>query len=287
MKKLIEYLEDAKKNKWALSHFNFVTAEQLKGILMAAKELNSPILVGTSEGERKFFGVNQAVAMVRSWREKDGLPVYLTADHTKSFDKAKEAIDAGYEYILIDGSKLSTEENISLTKQVVDYRNEKSPDTIIEGELGYLKGESVVQETVEISEDDFTKPEEAKSFIDKTGVDNLAVVIGNIHGLTTKQEMSLDLDLLSRINEVLPDNLLVLHGASGLKDEEEKESVQRGISIVHYNTEVRVAMREALDKVLAEKPKETTPYKYLDAVMNAVTEVVKEKLELLGSRNRA
>lgn len=286
MKKLIEYLQDAKENKWSLGHFNFASSEQLSGILSAAKELNSPVLVGTSEGEGNFVGVAQAVALVRSWRDA-GLPAYLTADHTKSFEKAKEAIDAGYDYVLLDGSKLPTDKNIDLTRQVVQYAKSKNPDILIEGEIGYLRGESVVQETVEISGDDFTKPKEAKSFAGATGVDAVAVAIGNIHGITTKQKMFLDLNLLSQINDVLFDKYLVLHGASGLEDEEVAQAVERGIVNVHYNTELRVAMRKALDDFLTENPGETTPYKYMAPVIKAVHDVVAGKIKLLGSGDRA
>jgi len=286
MKKLIEYLNDAKQNQWSLGHFNFASSEQLQGIVNAAKELNAPVLVGTSEGEGDFIGMDQAVALVKSWKE-DGLPVFLTSDHTRSFEKAKEAIDAGYEYILIDGSKMSMEENMEMTKKVVEYAKSVNPEILVEGEIGYLKGSSKVQETIEISEDDFTKPEEAKSFVDSTGIDCVAVVIGNIHGITTKQEMTLDLDLLSKINEALSDKFLVLHGASGLENEEVQETIKRGIVNVHYNTEIRVAMQEALKETLEENPEETTPYKYMGPKMEAVSEVVKSKINMLGSKDKA
>jgi fructose-bisphosphate aldolase class II len=286
MKKLIEYLDDAKQNQWSLGHFNFASSEQLQGIINAAKELNAPVLVGTSEGEGEFIGMDQAAALVKSWKD-DGLPVFLTSDHTKSFEKAKEAIDAGYEYILIDGSKMSIEENMEMTKKVVDYAKGVNPEILVEGEIGYLKGSSKVQETIEISEDDFTKPEEARSFVDSTGIDCVAVVIGNIHGITTKQEMTLDLDLLSEINQALPEKFLVLHGASGLENEEVQETIKKGIVNVHYNTEIRVAMQEALKETLEENPKETTPYKYMGPEVEAVSEVVKDKLNMLGSKDRA
>ncbi len=286
MKKIIEYLQDAKQNKWAIGHFNFASSEQLQGIINAAKELNAPVLVGTSEGESNFIGTDQAVALVRSWKE-DGLPVYLTSDHTRSFEKAKEMIDAGYDYILIDGSKVSMEENIEMTKKVVDYAKNINPDILVEGEIGYLKGSSKVQEKVEISEDDFTKPEEAKSFVNSTGIDCVAVVIGNIHGITTKQEMKLDLNLLSEIAQVLSDKFLVLHGASGLDNKEVQETIKKGIVNVHYNTEIRVAMQRALKETLEENPEETTPYKFMGPEVEAISEVVRNKINMLGSKDRA
>ncbi len=286
MKKLIEYLNDAKQNQWSLGHFNFASSEQLQGIINAAKELNAPVLVGTSEGEGDFVGMDQAVALVKSWKE-DGIPVFLATDHTKSFEKAKEAIDAGYEYILIDGSKMSLEENIEMTKKVVDYAKEVNPEILVEGEIGYLRGSSKVQKSVEISKDDFTKPKEAKSFADSTGINCVAMAVGNIHGITTEQEMILDLDLLSEINQVLSDKFLVLHGASGLENEKVQEAVKRGIVNVHYNTEIRVAMQEALKETLEENPEEVTPYKYMGPEVEAVSEVVKDKMNMLGSKDRA
>jgi fructose-bisphosphate aldolase class II len=286
MKKLIEYLNDAKQNQWSLGHFNFASSEQLQGIVNVAKELNAPVLVGTSEGEGDFVGMDQAVALVKSWKE-DGIPVFLASDHTKSFEKAKEAIDAGYEYILIDGSKMSLDENTEMTKKVVDYAKGVNPEILVEGEIGYLRGSSKVQETVEISKDDFTKPEEARSFVDTTGIDCVAVVIGNIHGITTEQEMTLDLDLLSEISQALPDKFLVLHGASGLENEEVQETIKRGIVNVHYNTEIRVAMQEALKETLEENPEEISPYKYMGPKVEAVSGVVRDKINMLGSKDRA
>src|SRR3989338_4049489 len=195
MKTLKEYFEKAKEEKWAIGHFNFSTADQLKAIVEAAKELNSPVMVATSEGEAGFVGREQAVALVKSY-QAEGQAVFLNADHHKTEESTKQAIEAGYDTVLIDASKMPYEENLSATKNIVEYVRIKKPDMMVEGELGYLKGESQVQEAVEISPADFTKPEQAKDFVDRTGVDRLAIVFGNIHGIFTKQEEKLDMAVL-------------------------------------------------------------------------------------------
>ncbi len=287
MKILKEYFQKAKEEKWAIGHFNFSTADQLKAIVEAAEELKSPVMAATSEGEADFVGREQAVALIRSY-QAEGQAVFLNADHHKSFESAKSAIDAGYDTVLIDASKMSFEENILPTSQVVQYASESlklslKTEMMIEGELGYLKGESQVQEAVEISSEDYTKPEEAKRFVERTGVDRLAIVFGNIHGIVTKQEEKLDMVVLQAIAAAVPNTFLVLHGASGLPDEQIKEAIQNGITNVHINTELRVAYHDALEAELQKEPNQTTPYKFLAPSFEMMKELVKKKLTLFGS----
>jgi len=283
MKTLREYFHEAKIGKWAMGHFNFSTADQLRAIVEAAAELDLPVMAATSEGEANFIGYKQAVALVKSYQE-EGYKVFLNADHHKSWETAKAAIDAGYDSVLIDASKLAFEENVALTKKVVNYAQEMAKSSgreiTVEGELGYLKGSSEVQKKVEISKDDFTKPEEAKIFVAQTGVDRLAIVFGNIHGIVTEQEEHLDIDALKNIAAAVPDVVLVLHGASGLKSEEIKAAIQNGILNIHINTELRVAYHQALRKKLEEEPEQTTPYKFLEPSYKATKKVVLEKLKL-------
>src|SRR3989344_1011900 len=186
MENLNYYLKQAKGGRYAIGHFNFATEDVLRGIVEACRDAGAPaVMVGTSEGEAKFFGIKEAVAMVRVLREDLDYPVFLNSDHFKSFEKCKEAIDAGYDSIIIDASKLSNEENIALTKQVVDYAHSINRDISVEGELGYLKGSSEVQTKIEISPAAYSKPEEVVDFVSRTGVDRMAVVFGNIHGIVT------------------------------------------------------------------------------------------------------
>jgi len=283
MATLGEYFKKAKEEKWAIGHFNFSTADQLRAIVEAAAELKVPVMAATSEGEADFVGRDQAVALVQSYQKEDH-DVFLNADHHKSWETAKAAIDAGYDSVLIDASKLPYEENVALTKKVVDYAREVAKlsgrEIPIEGELGYLKGSSEVQKKVEISREDYTKPEEAKDFVARTSVDRLAIVFGNIHGIVTEQEERLDIDTLKNVAAAVPGMTLVLHGASGLKDEEIKAAIQNGISNIHINTELRVAYHEALEGELEKEPGQTTPYKFLEPSYEATKKIVLEKLKL-------
>ena len=282
---LNDYLEQARNGKYAIGHFNFATEDVLRGIVEACRDAGAPaVMVGTSEGEAEFVGMKEAVAMVRAMREHFGYPIFLNSDHFKSFEKCKEAVDAGYDSIIIDASKLPNEENIALTKQVADYCHSVNQDISVEGELGYLRGSSEVQQKIEISPADYSKPEEVADFVSRTGVDRMAVVFGNIHGIVTDQEEKLDIEHFSKIVAAEPRPYYVLHGASGLKDEDVAASIKAGITNVHFNTELRVAYRNAIDKVFHEKPNETTPYKYLGPAVEEVKKVVAQKIKVFMAK---
>jgi len=284
-KTLNYYLEQARRNGYALGHFNFATADVLRGIVEAAKEAGAPaVMVGTSEGESSFIGLKEAVALVKIIREEYDFPVFLNADHFKSFEKCKEAIDAGYDSVIADLSKKTFADNIAETKKVVDYAQSVNPDILVEGELGYLKGSSQVQTKIEITPDDFTKPEEAKKFVEKTGVNQLAAVFGNIHGIVTEQEERLDIEHFKKIATAVPDVFYVLHGASGLSGDDVRAAIEAGITNVHFNTELRVAYKEGMHQVFHDKPNETTPYKYLAPAVEEVKKVVSEKVKIFMQR---
>lgn len=269
----------------AIGHFNFATEDVLRGIVEASRDAGAPcVMVGTSEGEAGFFGISEAVAIVGALREDLGYPIFLNADHFKSFEKCKEAIDAGYDSVIADGSKLPMAENIEFAKQVVGYARSVNPDISVEGELGYLKGSSEVQTKIEISPADYSKPEEVAEFVAQTGVDRMAVVFGNIHGIVTDQEEKLDIGHFSKIITAEPRPYYVLHGASGLKDEDVVASIKAGIANVHFNTELRVAYRDAIEKTFHEKPGETTPYKYLGLAVEEVKKLVAAKIKLFMSK---
>jgi len=281
------YLKRTIEEKWALGHFNFSEDEAIRAIVESAAELKTPIFVGTSEGERKHFGIKEVVALVKAFREEFGIPIFLNADHHKSFETVKEAVDAGYDAVLADFSALPFEENIKMTKQSVEYAKSKNPDIIIEGELGYVRGESKIQEVIEIKPEDLTKPEEAGQFVRETGVDMLAPAVGNIHGIVTKSPESIDVSRISDIKKAIGENVyLVLHGGSGLSESDFRHAIDAGISMVHINTEIRVAFTETLRKTLQEMPKETTPYKILTPSVEAMKKVIEEKLKIFGSINK-
>jgi fructose-bisphosphate aldolase class II len=287
MNNLSEILKKATLENWSTGHFNISNLEQLRAIASAAKELNSPIMIGVSEGERGFIGLKQAVAMISAFREEYGIPIFLNPDHSKSPESAKQAFDVGFDSIHIDLSDLSLEENIKGTKEVVDYVKSKNPDISVEGELGYLRGESRVQkEVIEIKEDDLTKPEEAAEYVEKTGVDRFSGAYGNLHGIAAN-EPKLDIQRIKVIRSTLPENVsLILHGGSGISNDDMKRAIAAGISNIHVNTEIRVAYTEALRNALDSDPEQVVPYKIFPPVVNAVKEKVIEKLKLFGSVNK-
>lgn len=282
----LEIMKNAQKGKYAIGQFNISTDEQIRAIVETAKELTSPIIIATSESERKFIGAKQTVALIDSWRKEIGLPIILNADHCKSFESAKEAVDAGYDMIQFDGSGLSFEENVANSKKVFDYAKNKNPEIIVEAELGYLRGGSEIhKEKIEIKEEDLTRPEEAKKFVEATGIDALAVVIGNLHGIQAESK-KLFLKRLKEIKKAVPDVLLVLHGGSDTEEKDIKEAIKTGIVKININTELRVAYSEALEKEIKEHPEEVKPYKILAPAIEETKKVVAGKIKLFGSEGR-
>lgn len=287
MKTLKEYIWEAQAKKIALGHFNISDVAALKGIFAAAKDKGVPVIIGVSEGEREFLGVREAAALVKSLRDGYDYPIFLNADHTYSLEKIKEAVAAGFDMVIFDVAKLSLEENIKTTKEVVRYVKEKAGGKVlVEGELGYIGTSSKVLEAIPegaaINKDQFTKPEEAKRFVRETGVDMLAPAVGNIHGmLAHSKDPDLDIPLISEIRAAcgVP---LVLHGGSGTKDKQFTAAAHAGMAIIHVNTELRVAWKNALISSLEKDKNEVAPYKLLKASELAVYEVVKNRLELFS-----
>ncbi len=288
MKNLKYYFGKAQKEKFAIGQFNFSDLTQLKGIVTAAIELKSPIILGTSEGESKFFGLREAVAIRDVLRKKTDLPLFLNLDHGKSFEYLKEAIDAGYDMVHFDGSKLPLEENTKITKEVVRYAKKKG--VLVEGEVGRIGTDSsrLYSEKFAIKEEDLTNSEQAKEFINKTGADLLAVSIGTFHGIDISGICpNLRLDVLSAIKEKNGDALLVLHGGSGTPEEDVKEAIKNGIVKININTELRLAFSGNLRRFLNDNPEEVVPYKFLIDAQHSVEKVVNHKIELFGSTNKA
>lgn len=287
-----EFLNNATKNRWATGHFNASESDQFRAIAEAAKEVGAPAIIGTSEGEARHIGYLEAVALRDAFSKELGIPVFLNSDHHKSVETARRAIDAGYDSIHIDLSHLSYEENVSGTREVVEYARSFSiqhPNFSInvEGELGYLKGESKIQrEKIEISKEDYTKPEEAKGFVEETGVDRLAIAVGNIHGLSL-EEPDLDIGRIGAVRAAVPESIaLVLHAASGIPDVQIKAAIEAGIANIHINTDIRLAYASALRAELLSNPGETTPYKFDASAFAALKNIIKNKLILFGSANR-
>jgi len=283
---LREIIKEAEEKKVAIGHFNISNIEGLNGIFNAAKALNLPVIIGVSEGERDFIGVKQSVALVRSLREEFNYPIFLNADHTHSFERIKEAVDTGFDAVIFDGVKLPIEENIRITKQCVEYAKNINPGILIEGELGYIGDSSKmlekIPEGIGVGKESFTKPEDAGRFVKETGVDLFAPSVGNLHGmLKHSPNPSLDIDLIREIRKSagVP---LVLHGGSGITDDNFKEAIGAGISIIHINTEIRLAFRKAAQLSLQEDTEEIAPYKIMKNVMLAIEKVVEERLKLFN-----
>ncbi len=286
MKTLKEYILDAEEKGIAVGHFNVSNLEGVKAVVEAVTELKVPVIIGVSEGERGFVGVEEISAIVRTEREKTGLPIFLNADHTHSFEAAKKAMDNGFDSITVDGSKLSLDENIKYVKSCAEYALTKEKDILIECELGYIGTSSEVHSEVPsdiaFDENSLTHPDDAAKLVRETGAFMIAPAVGNMHGMVG---VGLDPKLnIKRIEEIrnatgVP---LVLHGASGNSDEDVKSAIKAGCAVVHVNTELRVALREGLEEGLEENPDEVAAYKYEVSAVDQMKRVVIDKLRLFN-----
>ena len=281
---LKKYLAWAEEKKVAIGHFNVSDSEGFRAVVEGAKELEVPVIVGVSEGERDFIGLEQIVSLAETART-NGLPVFINADHTYSVDSAKTAIDAGVDSVIIDAAEKTFEENIKLTKEVVSYaRNNLSAsgaEILVEGELGFIGKSSKVLETIPegISSETQTEPEEAREFVKATNIDLLAPSVGNIHGMVKSGNPKLNIERIKALREAagVP---LVLHGGSGVTDEDFREAIKAGIRIIHINTELRIAYREGIEEGL--KTGEIAPYKFLAEGVEEMKKVVLNKLRLFN-----
>lgn len=269
----------------ALGHFNISEIAALRAIVRAAGELKVPVLIGTSEGEAEFVDMDIARAMVSDEVKDTGQAIFLNADHFKKMEKVEEAANAGYDSIIFDGAKLPIEENIQKTKEATDLIKSINPDTLVEGELGYI-GESSklldgVPEGASINDDALPTPDDAKRFVTETGVDLLAPAVGNLHGMfKNAANPRLNIGLIKEIKDAagVP---LVLHGGSGVSDEDFVSAIQAGMRIVHINTEIRIAWRRGMEKALEDKD-QITPYKLLPESEEEIYKVVLKRLKLFS-----
>lgn len=266
--------------KGALGHFNISDSTQFNAIIRAAREVGVPVWVGVSEGEEDFIGLENVVALVRAARAR-GQEVYLNADHHHSVESCKRAIDAGFDAVIFDGVRLSMEENIAATREVVAYAHERG--VLVEGELGYIGTSSkLLDEVPEGAGLEKTTPEQAKAFVDATGVDLLAPSVGNLHGMLKSGNPKLDIERIAAIHAAVPETTLVLHGGSGISDDDFRAAIEAGIGLVHINTEIRKAYREGIEAAFTADAAEVAPYKYLNKGRDAVTVVVKSRLQLFN-----
>ena len=281
---LREVLSDADRRKVAIGHFNVSELVALKAVAEAAQELNLPVIIGVSEGERDFIGVPQIAALVASIRQAHSQPVFLNADHTHTLANAEEAARAGFDMILFDGSSLPLEENIRETKKAVEAVKSINPSILVEGEIGYIGTSSKIVDKVPEGMGKLTTPEEAKQFAAATGVDVVSPAVGNMHGMLRSMieagaRKRLEIERIRAIKQATG-LFMTLHGGSGTEDDDFRKAIQAGITIIHINTEIRIAWRRGLESALAEQPEEVTPYKLLTEPLHAIKDLVRARLQL-------
>ena len=301
-----EMFKKAYEGHYAIGAFNVNNMEIIQGIMEAAAETRSPVILQASEGARTFAGQNYIVGLVKIAVEQyPDIPVALHLDHGSTFEIAKECIDGGFTSVMIDGSKHDWEENVRLTKQVVEYAH--AHGVVVEAEIGRLAG---VEDNVSVASKDalFTDPEEAAEFVANTGCDSLAIAIGTSHGAYKyKGDPYLDYERLEKVGKLLPNYPIVLHGAStviqefvkqcndyggevlgakGVPEDMLRKAAQMAVCKINIDTDIRLAMTGAIRESLVKNPGNFDPRSYLKAGRNAVREMVKHKIiAVLGSQN--
>ncbi|MBR2847747.1 MAG: class II fructose-1,6-bisphosphate aldolase [Clostridia bacterium] len=300
-----EMFKKAYEGGYAIGAFNVNNMEIVQGITEAAKEANSPIILQVSAGARKYAKHIYLMKLVEAAIEDTDLPICLHLDHGDGFDICKSCIDGGFTSVMIDGSKYSFEENIELTKKVVDYAHERG--VVVEGELGKLAG---IEDDVNVADEDaqFTKPDEVEEFVTRTGVDSLAIAIGTSHGaFKFKGEPRLRFDILEEVSKRLPNFPIVLHGASsvipeyvdminkfggdmpgaqGVPEAMLRKAASMAVCKINIDSDLRLAMTASVRKHLAENPSHFDPRQYLTDARTNIKELVKHKIvNVLGSND--
>ncbi|MDD2443546.1 MAG: class II fructose-1,6-bisphosphate aldolase [Desulfotomaculaceae bacterium] len=277
-----ELLRDAENGGYAVGAFNCNNMEIVQAIIAAAEAEKAPVILQASQGAIKYAGIDYIVAMARLAAESTRVPVALHLDHGTSFAQVVQCIRAGFSSVMIDGSKLPLEENIELTKRVLEMA--RAVGVSVEAELGKIGG---TEDDIVVSEREafFTDPEEAGVFVRETGVDFLAVAIGTAHG-QYKGIPELDLPRLEKIKSVVKIPI-VLHGSSGVPDDAIREAIRRGVRKVNIDTNIREAFTEAARKVLDANANEIDPRKVLGPAREAATAIIREKIRIFGSNNKA
>lgn len=292
-----EMFKRAYDNEYAIGAFNINNMEIIQGVVDAAKETNSNVILSVSSSAIKYARPAYLVKMVEAAVEESGVDLALHLDHGASFEACKEAVDMGFTSVMIDASHHSFEENIKITKKVVEYAHSKG--VVVEAELGRLAG---VEDDVDVSSEDssYTDPQQAKEFVERTGVDSLAIAIGTSHGASKFEgEPFLDFERLKVIMGLLPDFPLVLHGASsvypeavklcndfggdlkgtcGVPDEMLREANRLGVCKINVDTDLRISFTGNIRKSFVETPTNFDPRKYLGAARTEITTLVKHKM---------
>lgn len=285
-----ELMRRSREEHFAVGAFNIDNQETLIGICKAAQKTNSPVMVEVSDGEAKAIGLQNLRCMVDNYKAEYGLEMYINLDHSPTVEASKAAIDAGYEFIHIDISQAnreaSEEEIIAKTREVVEYA--KFTGALVESEPHYFGGSSNKHDEAfdyEEIKKTFSTPEGARHFVEATGIDTFAAAVGNLHG-SYPVPKQLDLDLLRQIREAI-DCQISLHGGSGTPGHFFEEAARIGVSKVNINSDMRIAFRDTLERVLRENPDEYAVMKLMPTVIDAIAGVVEEKINLFGSGGKA
>ena len=302
-----DMFEKSMKEHFAIGAFNVNNMEIIQGIVDAAAEENSPVILQASSSAIKYARIGFLRKMIEAALEENDIPIALHLDHGPDFETCKMCIDHGFSSVMIDGSKYDFEENVALTKKVVEYAHNRG--VVVEAELGKLAG---IEDEVNVAASDamFTDPDQAKEFVERTGCDSLAIAIGTSHGAYKfKGEAKLRFDILEKVKEKLPNTPIVLHGAStvipelvelcnkyganipgakGVPDEMLHEASLRGVSKINVDTDLRLAMTGAIRKALIENPEVFDPRKYMQPARKLIKETVQHKIrDVFGSSNKA
>lgn len=287
MGKAKQWFEKARQEGFAIGAFNAANLETIRAIVGAAQKLKSPVMIEASDGEVNFIGKKQLVALVRVFEQESGIPILLNLDHAATKESVLEAIDAGFDYVHFDGSKLPYDENVRICKELADAAHAKG--ILIEGEMDAIAGSSSdhTKEQVAGYQDNglFTDPEKAKQFVAATGVDTFASFVGNAHGLY-QGEKRIDVERLRAISHILPATFLSLHGGSGIPESDIKQAIQHGVVKINVNSELRITFRKVLQEALAASDA-VAMYKLMPPVIEAVQKIVEEKIQMFGSTGKA
>lgn len=277
-------LKKAEAEKYAVGAFNANNMEIVQGIIAAAEETRSPVILQASQGAIKYAGIEYIAGMVKIAAETASIPVALHLDHGNSFEQNMRCIRYGFSSIMYDGSALPLEENIRMVNKVIEVAH--AVGVSVEGELGKIGG---TEDDISVAEKDamYTVPKEAQYFVEQTKVDLLAVAIGTAHGPYKGGSPRLDLNRLSEIRALVPNTPIVLHGASGVSDESIKECIARGIRKINIDTDLRQAFVWKMREIMEEKPKEIDPRKIFAPAREALKEIAMTKMRLFGCAGKA
>jgi len=286
MSRMRNVLKDSERTRTALGHFNVSEMVAFHAAFYAARELKVPVVIGASEGERRFMGTRQIAALVESVRDQYDYPIFLNADHTHTLELAIEAATCGFDSVIFDASAQDFDSNVRSTKEAVEAIKSINPDIIVEGEIGNIGSGSEIHEAIPAGVGILSTPEEARQFAEATRIDVLAPAVGNMHGLLESMIAGETYKRLNvaRIREIkeavkMP---LTLHGGSGTDEGDLRAAIEAGINIVHINTELRVAWRRGIEAALRQHPDEVAPYKLLPTAGDDIRRICEARLRLFS-----